>query len=670
MKKKESRGRWLTIVLFALCLCAMEILFLCATGCQMADGSAINIILFSIAYSMVFYLLSSLWKKTWLNRLIGALLLTGAGVLYVVQYLIFKQFKIFYDWNTMLGGATDALSSYTAETKSLLLEQGGIFTALLILLPVVVYVVASFWLIPSVRGNWKTRLTAGATGVLAYGLAMILVMSHPVHSLVYAEQYNFQTAVEQFGLMTSLMLDTRGGTQDDFQLQQDPLPELPTPTQPHSQDDEQAEETEPVVYGKNEMDLDFQKLNEGASASIRKINDYVSTLTPSGKNAYTGLFEGKNLIFITAEAFTAEVLDPELTPTLYRLATKGMQFTDYYQPTGAGTTGGEYQNIFGMLPSNGGMSFKNTANHLNYFTIGSQLDRLGYYGQAFHNNDYKYYDRHRTHINIGYSQGFMGYGNGMEEYVKPCSPQSDYEMFTGTVPTFIDQQPFNIYYMTVSGHSNYTPGSNDMTEKNWDRVQDLTCSAKVKGYIAANLELEDAMAYLVAELEKAGIADDTVICLTADHFPYGLDNNAYLGYMPLLSELYGYKVVDTFQRDHSSWIIWSGCLEDREPIVVDTPTSSLDILPTLSNLFGTEFDSRLMPGRDVFSDAQPLVFNAAYEWKTELGTYYATTGKFVPADDTVEIPEGYVEYMHTVVKNKINYCSLVLATDYFRHLFG
>lgn len=55
----------------------------------------------------------------------------------------------------------------------------------------------------------------------------------------------------------------------------------------------------------------------------------------------TGIFAGKNLIFITAEAFTAEVIDEDLTPTLYRLATKGIQFTDYYQPAGAGTTGGE-----------------------------------------------------------------------------------------------------------------------------------------------------------------------------------------------------------------------------------------------------------------------------------------------------------------------------------------
>ena len=74
--------------------------------------------------------------------------------------------------------------------------------------------------------------------------------------------------------------------------------------------------------------------------------------------------------------------------------------------------------MFGMLPTSGGMSFKKTANTYNYMTIGSQLNRLGYYGKAYHNNSYTYYSRNLTHINLGYSDGFMGYGNGMEAYVK------------------------------------------------------------------------------------------------------------------------------------------------------------------------------------------------------------------------------------------------------------
>ena len=415
------------------------------------------------------------------------------------------------------------------------------------------------------------------------------------------------------------------------------------------------------------MDL---PLDREGSAEIEELDAYVESLTPSKQNEYTGLFKGKNLIMISAEAFSKEVIDEELTPTLYRLATKGINFNDYYQPASAGTTGGEYQNIFSMLPTDGGMSFKNTADNLNYFTMGSQLDRIGYYGKAFHNNSYTYYSRDITHNNLGYSDGFMGYGNGMEEYVQKKWPQSDLEMIAGTLPTYIDKQPFNVYYMSVSGHSDYTKGSNSMTAKNWSRVEHLPYSDDVKGYFAANLEFEDAMAHLVSELEAKGVADDTVICISTDHFPYGLDADGKLGDMPNLSELYGYNVTDYFERDHSALILWSGCLEDMEPIIVDAPTSSLDIIPTLSNLFGTEFDSRLMVGRDVLSDAPALMFNTNYDWKTEYGKYYSKSGEFVPADESIELPEDYVKNIKSVVRNKMRFCAGVLEHDYYRHLFG
>ena len=178
------------------------------------------------------------------------------------------------------------------------------------------------------------------------------------------------------------------------------------------------------------------------------------------------------------------------------------------------------------------------------------------------------------------------------------------------------------------------------------------------------------MTALVDRLEQAGIADDTVIVLSADHFPYGLDDDGALGSLPYLSELYGYNVVNYLQRDHNRLILWSGCLEEHDPIVIDSPTSSLDILPTLLNLFGLSWDSRLLPGRDVFSQAEPLVFNTVYDFKTELGTYISRTGVFTPVSEDVTIPEGYVERMKTVVRNKVNYCETTLETDYFAHVFS
>ena len=231
------------------------------------------------------------------------------------------------------------------------------------------------------------------------------------------------------------------------------------------------------------------------------------------------------------------------------------------------------------------------------------------------------------------------------------------------------KHPFNVYYMSVSGHSLYTYDSNAMSKKYWDEVEDLPYSEEVKAYLACNIDLDRAMEYLIKQLEERKIAKRTVIVIAADHFPYGLDGDS-LGAMPVLSELYGHEVNSLLDRDHNRLIIWSGALEKRkEPLVVDTPTSSMDILPTLLNLFGAEWDSRLLPGRDVFSDRDALVFDINYDWKTELGTYLSDGDTFIPAEGAT-IPEGYVEQMHNIVADKIRYCSAVLESDYYRHVFG
>lgn len=674
-QKQKQTSPLLMIGLYGFVILYLELVFSIATVGGIFSMGFVYTLLFSIAYGTIGYLLSTIFKNKQVNFVISNVWLILSAVLYIVQYLIYKQFKQFYDINTMSGGAGDMFTSYFKELLVLVFLRGGIFVMALMAAPTVLNILWGKKLINFGRTPVRIKVLSVSLGALCHILAWLLILVHPVNGPVYGSQYNFQEAVSTFGLVTGMRLDVQNtlfGREMEFEN-----PEFPIVTPGDEQlggSDETGvpgETTEPVVeYGYNVLDLDFDQLNKSASSKEKKLNEYVRTLQPSKQNEMTGLFKGKNLIFLSAEAFSAELIDPDLTPTLYRLATKGIQFTDYYQPASAGTTGGEYQNIFGMLPMDGGKSFKNTVGHLNYYTMGSQLDRLGYYGKAFHNNSYTYYSRNKTHVNIGYSDGFMGYGNGMEEYVKKAWPQSDYEMISGTVPTFVDKQPFNVYYMTVSGHNNYGVSGNSQTKKHWDRVQHLPYSDTVKGYFAANLDLEDALTWLVDYLEEKGIADDTVICLSADHFPYGLDSDAPLGKMPYLSELYGYDVVNYFQRDHSRLILWCGILEDMEPIVVDTPTFSLDILPTLSNLFGTEFDSRLMPGRDVFSDAPALVYRTNYDWKTELGTYYSKSGKFEPVSEDVVIPEDYVKTIKAIVKNKVNYCDGVLETDYYRHIFG
>lgn len=677
MKKLVQRSEVWLFALFTLAYVYFECLFRVSTGGTLLSGSTLYMLLFALCWGLVGYLIATAINNKTVCAVLTSAQLLIAGVIFLVEYFTHRYFKVFYDVTTVIGGAAGVAADFRDVIAELIFCWDGFLKISLFLLPGLLYV---FWLRRFAccgKLGMKKRLIVLGMTLAAYGLNLLLLFGNATYAPMYHKEYNFQAAVSNFGLLTGIRLDVQEllfGKEKNagFELEEFPtfptVPSIPKPTDeitPDSTDPTETtvEETQPIEYGYNQMELNYPITGV---PYIDGINDYIQAMAPSKQNPYTGLFEGKNLIFITAEAFTAEVIDPELTPTLYRLANKGIQFTDFYQPNSAGTTGGEYQNLFGMLPTAGGMSFKTTAQRNNYFTMGSQLDRLGYYGKAYHNHDYFFYDRHLTHNNLGYSDGFTGFGNGMEKFVTDQWPKSDLEMFQGTVPTFLDKQPFNIYYMTVSGHSNYTPGSNCMSAKNWSYVKDLPYTDVVKGYLAANMELEHAMTYLVQTLEDAGIADDTVIVLVSDHYPYGLS----AGGKDYLPELFGYVPQDLFQRDHNRLIIWCGILEDMDPIVVDTPTFSLDILPTLSNLFGTEFDSRLMAGRDVFSDAPALVYNYNFDWKTEYGTYLSGNNTFTPVSPDLQIPEGYVESIKTIVRNRIHYSAAVLDVNYMEFLFG
>mgnify|MGYP001229612181 FL=1 len=101
-----------------------------------------------------------------------------------------------------------------------------------------------------------------------------------------------------------------------------------------------------------------------------------------------------------------------------------------------------------------------------------------------------------------------------------------------------------------------------------------------------------------------------------------------------------------------------------EPETITKPASSLDILPTLSNLLGLEYDSRLMMGRDIFSDSAPLVVFLNRSFMTDQGMYHSETEQFIPFDGPVS--EEYIEYMKATVQAKFYYSAKILETNYYR----
>lgn len=697
----------LAVFLFLSCF-YMEIVFKLSVETLHTGSSFVFLALFSLCAGLVVSGIISLLSKKAVQILIP-FYLGFLFLIFVVEFLVYRQFKVAYDINTILNAATDALGGFGADIRRLIFCFDGISHITLFLLPLISWFVLREKIVGQLpgKGIWRGRtrqsvyfsLAHLAVGVFCYGAALFLILCCGLHKDIYTNQYNFEAAVMEFGLGEGLRLDIRNLASSKTSA---PVFESMEETVSGGEAVVQAKEAAgvqeviilqegtsfkstktaqedgavtPVVYGQSVASVDFAAL-AAAGGNCADIDAYVSTLTPSSQNDYTGAFEGKNLILICAEAFSGFLIDPELTPTLYRLSTKGINFNDYYQQSIAGTTGGEYQLLFGLIPTSGGSSIKEITQNGTHTNIGALLNDEGYFGMAFHNSTYTYYDRHETHTKLGYSGGYMGVGNGLEELISPKWPASDLELMQATLQMYIDKQPFDVYYMTVSGHSVYTFGNNDMSKENRDAVDEwctknnLSYTEPVRAYIAANLELEKAVDYLVETLEEKGIADDTVICIAPDHFPYGLDSDASLGNMPYLSELYGYPVNTYEERDRSRAIIWCGELEDNEPIIVDTPASSVDILPTLCNLFGVEWDSRLYVGRDVLSDALPLVFFGNYDWKTDLGHYSSSRNIFTPADENAVIPEDYVEQISSMVRNKMTFSKSVLSYDYYTHVYA
>ncbi len=590
------------------------------------------------------------------------------AVLYLAEYFIQDAYQVFMTFSTMLKGANGVATSFGDILGSLLLRN--VWRIGLLLLPILAY-----GLFAKTRpASWRIRGVLAAVTLAAYALALGLVSSWDNEKVKFGDAYHFDGAVRSFGMNVAFALDAfhAWGGEEEFSFSapvipptMDTDPAIPGETSGEGNDGSEI----PMVYGYNVLDLDFIALAEQApSKTIASLHYYAAAQVPSRQNAYTGLFSGKNLIIITAEAFSAEVIDPELTPTLYRLATQGISFTDYYQPLWGGSTiTGEFSVLTGMVAAGSIASMNEGYQQDLFFTMGNQLQEQGYFSAAYHNHSYTYYNRHKTHTTMGYDT-FMGMGNGMEAGVEEVWPESDLEMIDFTVPQYIDRQPFSVYYMTVSGHANYNNmGGNAQVTKNYPLVEHLDCPEVIKYYLACNMELEKAVTSLVSQLEAAGIADDTVIVLTADHYPYALEKSSTWNTdKDYTVDLYGYKYANLVERDHNALIIWSGCIEGME-LKVDSPTFSLDILPTLSNLFGLDYDSRLMVGRDVLSDQEAIVFWPDRSWRTDVGTYIFATNTFIP-NPGAAVEEGYVERIHTIVKDKISFSQATQKHDYFNYV--
>lgn len=588
--------------------------------------------------------------------------LTVFTVFMAFQVGYYRNFKAFFCID-QAKEAGNAISDFSSLIFNAAINVW--YVIIIMFIPLVLFCVFSQKLAPKGKMHFAASAVTLLSAVVLYfsALGLIYINGETYGSAGYTYTYakkEMGMSYSKFGFINTTRLDIK---QTIFGVPDEPLYIDETPDIDYSVSSTDKE------YGYNVLDIDFNELAKNADSSdIAEMHKYVGSQLSTLKNEYTGYFEGKNIIMLSLESFCSQVIDPEFTPMLYKMSTQGFVFNNYYHSLWSGSTAtGEYTNLTGNIASNSACLL--TSSHTYQpLTMANQMKGLGYSTHAYHNHKYGYYWRNLAYPNFGYSE-YKGEGHGIA--VDDRWPESDLSMAEQTVDDYINEEKFHVYYMTVSGHFAYSFDRNDMAA-----LHEADLPAKydnyypgLRAYLAGQYEVELMMQYLVKRLEEAGVLDDTVFVLAADHYPYVLSEAS----LSVLYKLPRENILNNVELYKNSFIIWNSAME--KPVISDKYCSAIDILPTLLNLWGIDYDSRLLIGSDILSDSEGISLihgTNGFSWKTDQGTYDANDNKFTPSDsctmNSKEINE-YVKKTNQKVVAKDSFSQKILKKNYYKYVF-
>ena len=673
---------WTLGLYLPLLLVDLEVVLHLATGNAMTYFPIY--LLFSLSAGSLLALLPILLPQR-AGRILTVLLSFLLTMLFAAELIAKHTLQAYYPLSTLETAAGNRLSDYA----------GVILPAIAAALPLLLlFFLPTLLLWPLFRwglaqGQPPRRGAAiFAAAAVAFHLLGLAVVHAPwpgdlTPAKLYRSDTNFDDQVEQLGLVTMLRLDVKhmlfpakAGLDSDF----DGLDGLDSSGDGSGGDTSAVEEQPVIDTSPNVMDVDLESLAANApNEDVSWLANYFSSASPTRKNEYTGMFKGYNVIQLVIEGFSGYAIDPELTPTLYKLANEGFVFNNYYTALHyTSTSNGECQTLLGLYPKNGNpITMKRTgALGTNaYFSLAQQLGREGYQVLGYHGN-YDMYGRQVSHTNLGYT--WKQFGTGLDVDTTSSGeiawPARDTQVIENSVDDYINSdQPFHVYYLTISGHMPYS--NNRIVQPYLDQVRALPYSQTTQNYMATIMEVDRALELLLQKLEEAGKLDKTLIIATGDHIPY---SNA--GVLEELSgrtfgsskdlEALNESAID-FDVYKNTLILWSVSME--EPVQVDKPCCQVDILPTVSNLLGLEYDSRMLSGRDILSDSEGLVIFTSRSWRSDRGFYNRYTQTFTPAEGvtmTQEEQDQYVSTMKKLVEYKLACTPMIIENDFYNLLFS
>lgn len=384
---------------------------------------------------------------------------------------------------------------------------------------------------------------------------------------------------------------------------------------------------------------------------------YTEEETSTYYTNWTGQFKDKNLVIIQLEGLDSWLLTKEDTPTLYNLMSNSINFTNHYSyyNGGGSTFNSEFAVNTGFFTP---LSYTQNAytfnkNNFNY-SLANLFKEENYVVNAFHMNTSEYYSRKINYINWGYDNYF-----GLKDlnYYTDDSYTLDRELILN--PTFNENlfptdTKFVDYIIAYSSHMPFNTSKGVckllmQEELELDPTLELTeeqCARIQAG------ETDYMVSLLIDNLTEKGILENTVIVVFTDHYLYTLSDQTILD---------TYKETSNNLINETPFFIWSS---DIKKTSIKEVTSQLNILPTLLNLFGLDYNPLYYIGEDALnSNYDGYVFFSDYSWydgKVYVDGGIVTNGAYI---DEIELEEKNYYINYIIRKN-----DLTLKYNYFKYL--
>ena len=630
-------------------LLVIEVIFHIACFKNISLSGLLFTFFVTIIFSGLFTILSSLTKKEKINTNIMRVIFILTVIIYSAELVYFSIYESFFSFN----GIQFAGALKDGYDKVLLTIFQNIIYILLMLVPTIIIIVK----MPKVNRISKLEASVITTVmILCFGYSMVSVNfvnkdgQNSLYNLVYKKNLPIMN-VKKMGLLASASLSLERklfGFNPKLSFEEDILTNNLT-----------ALSNQKASNYNIDQDIDFDSLIKNESnESIKYLHNYFSNQQPTEQNEYTGIFKGKNVIFIMAESLDEIAINKDVTPTLYKLKNEGIVFNNYFSPKyPASTADGQYMLEWATLPIIGeNYSLIDMVYNTNPYLLPKQLKQQGYKTYVYH--DYTgYYNRRSSYFETLNFDGHRYCGDGFDmrcEYFHG----SDMEMMDQSIGDFINQDKFYAYYITLSGHGSYD-SSNFISTKHLDKVNNLAYSSSIKYYLAANIDFDLAMNKLVTSLEEANKLDDTLIIISSDHTPYYISDSE-------MSSLSSVDRNNKFDRNRGSLIIYNSTLKEHKQI--NKYAMNIDVLPTVLNMLDIKYDSRLLIGKDIMAEnSEGIAILPDRSWVTEMGSYNTENGTF--NNYTNKIDEKYITKITNDVNERYDISVSMQYNDYYKYIF-